>query len=83
MNGPTRPSWTGAVRERAVRALPPEKLLPDSQPAYMASWIYLFGVLSLVSLMLIIASHALVITLYAMFRIVICLQKRRMTMAER
>ncbi|HXD68140.1 MAG TPA: cytochrome b N-terminal domain-containing protein [Solirubrobacteraceae bacterium] len=56
MSGPARPSWTGAVRERAVRALPPEKLLPDSQPAYMASWIYLFGVLSLVSLMLIIAS---------------------------
>ena len=49
-------SWTGAVRERAVAALPPEKLLPDSQPAYMSSWIYVFGVLSLVSLVLIIAS---------------------------
>jgi len=56
MSGSTRRSWTGAVRERAVGALPPEKLLPDSQPAYMASWIYIFGVLSLVSLMLIIAS---------------------------
>jgi quinol-cytochrome oxidoreductase complex cytochrome b subunit len=51
-----RKSWTGAVRERAVAAMPPEKLLPDSQPSYMSSWIYVFGVLSLVSLVLIIAS---------------------------
>lgn len=48
--------WTATVRERAVAALPPEKLLPDSQPTYMASWIYVFGVLSLVSLVLIILS---------------------------
>jgi ubiquinol-cytochrome c reductase cytochrome b subunit len=52
-------SWTAAVRTRAVGALPPEKLLPDSQPAYMASWIYVFGVLSLVSLVVIIASGAI------------------------
>ena len=51
-----RKSWTGAVRDRAVAVLPPEKLLPDSQPAYMSSWIYVFGVLSLVSLVLIIGS---------------------------
>jgi quinol-cytochrome oxidoreductase complex cytochrome b subunit len=56
MSGSAKRSWTAAARERAVGALPPEKLLPDSQPAYMASWIYLFGVLSLVSLMVIIAS---------------------------
>jgi len=30
-----------------VARLPPEKLLPDSQPAYVASWIYVFGVLTL------------------------------------
>ena len=59
MSGATKRSWTGAVRERAVGALPPEKLLPDSQPAYMASWIYVFGVLSLVSLVLIIASGSI------------------------
>jgi hypothetical protein len=40
-------SWTGRVREHAVAALPPEKLLPDKQPSYVASWIYVFGVLSL------------------------------------
>ena len=56
MSGTAKRPWTGAVRERAVGALPPEKLLPDSQPAYMASWIYIFGVLSLASLVLLIAS---------------------------
>ena len=49
-------SWTAAVRERAVAALPPEKLLPDKQPSYVASWIYVFGVLSLASLAVIIGS---------------------------
>ena len=39
-------SWTARARERAVGALPPEKLLPDSQPSYMSSWIYVFGVLT-------------------------------------
>jgi ubiquinol-cytochrome c reductase cytochrome b subunit len=56
MSAPAKRSWTGAARKRALAALPPEKLLPDSQPAYMASWIYVFGVLTLVSLVLIIAS---------------------------
>jgi len=37
-------------------ALPPDKLLPDSQPSYMSSWIYVFGVLSLAALAVIIAS---------------------------
>ena len=36
--------WTTRVRERAVGALPPEKLLPDRQPSYVSSWIYVFGV---------------------------------------
>jgi hypothetical protein len=49
-------SWTGRVREAAVEALPPEKLLPDKQPTYVASWIYVFGVASIASLVVIIAS---------------------------
>ena len=57
-----RRSWTVALRERAVGALPPEKLLPDGQPSYMASWIYIFGVLSLTSLAVIIGS-GMVLTL--------------------
>ena len=52
-------SWTGRLRRRAVRALPPEKLLPDKQPSYMASWIYIFGVLSLTSLVVIIVSGSI------------------------
>jgi ubiquinol-cytochrome c reductase cytochrome b subunit len=52
----TPPSWTGRVREAAVDALPPEKLLPDTQPTYVASWIYVFGVASIASLFVIIAS---------------------------
>jgi ubiquinol-cytochrome c reductase cytochrome b subunit len=49
-------SWTVRVRERAVAALPPEKLLADKQPTYVASWIYVFGVLSLSALAVIILS---------------------------
>jgi quinol-cytochrome oxidoreductase complex cytochrome b subunit len=52
--GPT--SWTARVREWGVRAMPPERLLPDSQPAYMSSWIYVFGVLTIAALVVIIAS---------------------------
>jgi quinol---cytochrome c reductase cytochrome b subunit, bacillus type len=56
--GPRR-SWTAVVRERAVEALPPEKLLADKQPSYVSSWIYVFGVLSLASLVAIILSGSI------------------------
>jgi hypothetical protein len=49
-------SWTVKVREKGVAALPPEKLLPDGQPTYVASWIYMFGVASIASLIVIIGS---------------------------
>jgi hypothetical protein len=39
--------WTSRIRRRALKMLPPGKLLPDRQPAYVASWIYVFGVASL------------------------------------
>jgi quinol-cytochrome oxidoreductase complex cytochrome b subunit len=55
-------SWTGRVRRRAVGALPPERLLPDRQPAYVASWIYVFGVLSLASLIVLIVSGCILAT---------------------
>jgi Cytochrome b(N-terminal)/b6/petB len=48
--------WTNRVRRLAVRLLPPGKLLPDRQPAYVASWIYVFGVATLATLGLAIAS---------------------------
>jgi cytochrome b/b6/petB-like protein len=48
--------WTARVRRRALAVLPPGKLLPDRQPAYVASWIYVFGVASLAALGIVIAS---------------------------
>jgi quinol-cytochrome oxidoreductase complex cytochrome b subunit len=53
-----KPSWTGRLREAGVRAMPPERLLPDTQPAYMSSWIYVFGVLTIAALVIIIGSGA-------------------------
>jgi ubiquinol-cytochrome c reductase cytochrome b subunit len=52
-------SWTVKVREAAVEALPPEKLLPDGQPTYVASWIYVFGVASIASLIVIVGSGSI------------------------
>jgi ubiquinol-cytochrome c reductase cytochrome b subunit len=49
-------SWTVRLREAGVRAMPPERLLPDGQPAYMSSWIYIFGVLTIAALVVIIGS---------------------------
>ncbi len=51
---------TGVVHRRAVAALPPEQLLPETQPAYVASWIYVFGVLSIAALMVVLASGTLI-----------------------
>jgi hypothetical protein len=42
--------WTSRARRWALRALPPRKLLPDRQPAYVASWVYVFGVATLAAL---------------------------------
>ncbi len=47
--------WTTRLRKRATGHLPPEKL-PDSQPAYVSSWIYVFGVTTLAALMMVILS---------------------------
>jgi Cytochrome b(N-terminal)/b6/petB len=48
--------WTARVRRLALRLLPPGKLLPDRQPAYVRSWVYVFGVATLAALGLAIAS---------------------------
>jgi quinol---cytochrome c reductase cytochrome b subunit, bacillus type len=50
--------WTGALRRRAVAALPPERLLPDRQPAYVSSWIYVFGVLTIAAFVWVLVSGA-------------------------
>jgi hypothetical protein len=48
--------WTSKLRRRALKLLPPGKLLPDRQPAYVRSWVYVFGVASLAALGVAIAS---------------------------
>ena len=53
---PERPTWTGRVRQAAIDALPPDRLLPDTQPEYVASWVYVFGVLTLAALAVILLS---------------------------
>jgi ubiquinol-cytochrome c reductase cytochrome b subunit len=50
------PTWTGRLRERLLRELPPDKLLPDEQPAYVASWIYVFGVATIAALAYVLLS---------------------------
>jgi quinol-cytochrome oxidoreductase complex cytochrome b subunit len=49
-------SWTAALRDRITHVVPPGQALPDRQPAYVASWIYVFGVLTLASLVVVIGT---------------------------
>jgi ubiquinol-cytochrome c reductase cytochrome b subunit len=49
-------NWTVGVRRKFFGTYPPEKLLPGRQPAYLASWIYVFGILTIAALVFIIAS---------------------------
>jgi hypothetical protein len=48
--------WTARVRRWGLRTLPPKKLVPDRQPAYVSSWVYVFGVASVAALVVAIAS---------------------------
>jgi ubiquinol-cytochrome c reductase cytochrome b subunit len=43
-------SWTAAIRRSINRELPLERVLPDRQPAYVASWVYVFGVITIAAL---------------------------------
>ncbi|MDR6864382.1 cytochrome b N-terminal domain-containing protein [Phycicoccus sp. 3266] len=47
-------SWTVWLRDRVSRTVPEGQVLPDRQPAYVASWIYVFGVLTLASLLVVV-----------------------------
>jgi hypothetical protein len=48
--------WTARARRWALGTFPPKKLLPDRQPAYVSSWVYVFGVASLAALAVVLAS---------------------------
>ena len=49
-------NWTASLRGRLQRVVPPGQALPDRQPVYVASWIYVFGVLTLAALAVILAT---------------------------
>jgi ubiquinol-cytochrome c reductase cytochrome b subunit len=49
-------NWTVLLRERISRTVPPGQALPDRQPAYVASWIYVFGVLTLAAFLVVVAT---------------------------
>ena len=49
-------TWTGRARRWLLTKLPPDKLLPQDQPSYVASWIYIFGMASLAALAVVIVS---------------------------
>jgi ubiquinol-cytochrome c reductase cytochrome b subunit len=49
-------TWTGKARRWMLKRLPPDKLLPQTQPSYVASWIYVFGMGAIAALVVIIAS---------------------------
>lgn len=49
-------SLTGALQRKLSECLPYEELLPDEQPAYVHSYVYLFGVATLASFLLLIGT---------------------------
>ena len=51
-----RKQWSAVVRESAEKNLPPSRLLPDQQPVYVHSWIYVFGALSIAAFGVVLAS---------------------------
>ncbi|HET8616769.1 MAG TPA: cytochrome b N-terminal domain-containing protein [Actinomycetales bacterium] len=52
-------SWTAWLRSRIVRLVPPGEALPDRQPVYVTSWIYVFGVLTIAGLVVVLVSGGL------------------------
>jgi quinol-cytochrome oxidoreductase complex cytochrome b subunit len=57
-NSASARSWTLRVRQLVLRELPPEHLLPDREPAYIGSWVYVFGVVTIAAFILVVLSGA-------------------------
>src|SRR5436190_403475 len=53
---PTRGNWTTSTRSWVGHLVPPDQALPDRQPVYVASWIYVFGVVTLASFVVVLAT---------------------------
>jgi ubiquinol-cytochrome c reductase cytochrome b subunit len=52
----TAPNWTARLRRRIAHTVPPGQWLPDRQPVYVRSWIYVFGVATLAAFLVVLAS---------------------------
>jgi quinol-cytochrome oxidoreductase complex cytochrome b subunit len=55
-SGESSRSWTAATRRQLERRLPWENLLPDRQPFWVGSWVYVFGVVTIAALVWVILS---------------------------
>jgi quinol-cytochrome oxidoreductase complex cytochrome b subunit len=51
-----RGNWTTRLRRWLAKAVPPGQMLPDRQPVYVASWMYVFGVLTIAALIVVLVS---------------------------
>jgi quinol-cytochrome oxidoreductase complex cytochrome b subunit len=51
-------SWTVWLRRRVTGLVPAGQALPDRQPEYVASWMYVFGVLTIAAFVVVLASGA-------------------------
>ncbi len=53
------PGWTAAIRNRVSKTIPLTELLPTRQPAYVGSWVYAFGVVTIAALFWVVLSGVL------------------------
>ena len=56
---PVAMTWTQRVRTWVSGSLPLDHLLPDRQPYYVGSWVYVFGVMTIASLVWVLVSGVL------------------------
>jgi ubiquinol-cytochrome c reductase cytochrome b subunit len=56
---PVATNWTVRLRRRISRTVPEGQWLPDRQPAYVRSWIYVFGVATLAAFLVVLATGGL------------------------
>jgi ubiquinol-cytochrome c reductase cytochrome b subunit len=54
-------NWTARLRDAISARWPWHQLLPDRQPAYVHSWVYLFGIGAIASLLWIVASGMILV----------------------
>ncbi len=58
---PAAGNWTRGLRNVLSRLWPYHQLLPDTQPRYLRSWIYVFGVAAIAALVWIVASGLILV----------------------